>query len=267
MKNRTVLLLWLDCSMLAAVVLLECLSLTGLQLHEWLGFLLCPLVLLHVVLQWQWSVTQFQRVLTPGASRVRVNAGLNLLLLIFMAAVLVSGGLVSNQSVAAFGERFGRLRVWSEIHGDLNFCLVVLVGLHLALNWDWIVAALRRRRMKRPGLAESVKVQETRIVTMDLAAAGLRHSRGPSSPRKSQWLRWLGRATAVLAVTFIIAGGIYFAMAGTTPQPQEQSGAASEFKPQGRRQSFPDGMRELSVTAATVAIAALAGRYLFRLRL
>src|SRR5262249_10770228 len=97
MKNRMVLLLWLDCSMLLAVVLLECLSLTGLQLHEWLGFVLCPLVLLHVVLQWQWFITQFQRVLTPRAWRVRVNASLNLLLLIVMAAVLVSGGLVSNQ--------------------------------------------------------------------------------------------------------------------------------------------------------------------------
>jgi hypothetical protein len=280
MKNRTVLLLWLDCSMLLAVVLLECLSLTGLQLHEWLGFVLCPLVLLHVVLQWQWFITQFQRVLTGGAWRVRVNAGLNLLLLIVMAAVLVSGGLVSNQSVATFGERFGRLRLWSEIHGDLNFILVVFVGLHLALNWDWIAAALRRCRTK--GSAKSFDVQETRTVTMNVAAAGLRHSRGPrfmdiaprgvtasSSRRNMRLLRWLGRATGVLAVAFIAAGGIYFAMAGMThfPQEQHESDAAPNFKPQGRRQSFPDGMRELSVTTATVAIAALAGRYLFRLRL
>jgi hypothetical protein len=161
MKNRTVLLLWLDCSLLLVVVVLECLSLTGLRLHEWLGFLLCPLVLLHVVLQWQWFVTQFQRVLTPGARRVRVNASLNLLLLIMMAGVLVSGGLVSNQSVATLGERFGRLRLWSEIHGGLNFVLVVLVGLHLALNWDWILAALRRRQTTRPGLVTSASLRDS----------------------------------------------------------------------------------------------------------
>src|ERR1051326_9618145 len=94
MKNRTVLLLWLDCSMLVAVVLLECLSLTGLQLHEWLGFLLCPLVLLHVVLQWQWFITQFQRVLTAGAWGIRINAALELLLLIIIAGVLGFGGVV-----------------------------------------------------------------------------------------------------------------------------------------------------------------------------
>jgi hypothetical protein len=243
--------------MLLAVVLLECLSLTGLQLHEWLGFLLCPLVLLHVVLQWQWFITQFQRVLTAGAWRVRVNAGLNLLLLIVMAAVLVSGGLVSNQSVATLGERFGRLRLWSEIHGDLNFILVVLVGLHVALNWNWIMAALRRWVPLTRALSPSDGERESR--------SGMTAS---SSRRNMRLLRWICRATAVLGVAFIAAGGIYFAMAGMTQSPQEQqSRAAPEFRPQGRRQSFPDGMRELSVTAATVAIAALAGRYLFRLRL
>src|SRR5438093_1548660 len=110
MKSRTVLLLWLDCSMLLLVVLLACLSLTGLQWHEWLGFVLCPLVLLHVVLQWRWFITQFQRVMTTGAWRVRINASLNLLLLIIMAAVLVSGVLVSNQSIETIGERLGRLQ-------------------------------------------------------------------------------------------------------------------------------------------------------------
>jgi len=51
--------------MLALTCVLESLSLTGLTLHEWLGFILCPLVLVHVVLQWQWFATQFRRVWWP----------------------------------------------------------------------------------------------------------------------------------------------------------------------------------------------------------
>lgn len=254
--------------MLVAVVLLECLSLTGLELHEWLGFVLCPLVLVHMVLQWQWFMTQFQRVLTAGAWRVRLNASLNLLLLIVMAAVLVSGGLVSNQSVATLGERFGRLRLWSEIHGDLNFILVVLVGLHLALNWDWIVAALRRWRTKQSGLVESAPLTPA-LSSSDGERASRRGVTASSSPHNPRWLRWLGRATAVLAVAFIAASGIYFAMAGMThrPQGQHESGAVPNFRPQGRRQSFPDGMRELSVTAGAVAIVVVVGKRVFRLRL
>jgi hypothetical protein len=197
-----------------------------------------------VVLQWRWFITQFQRVLTTGAWRVRTNASLNLVLLIVMAAVLVSGGLVSNQSIATFGDRFGRLRVWSEVHGWLNFGLVVLVGLHLALNWDWMLAALRRWRTA-PRVESSTSAQ--------LAP---------------QFMRWFGRATVVLAIAFIAAGGIYFAMAGMTHRPPEQkSGVSREFKPQGRGQSLSDGMCELSVTAATVAIVAAVGRWVLRLRL
>ena len=114
MKNRVAHLLCLDIAMLLLVVVLECINFTGLQWHQWLGFAFCPVVLWHVVLQWSWFVTQFQRVLAPGAWRVRVNAGLNLLLLALMGAVLFSGGFVSAQAVGSLGESFGRVHIWSE---------------------------------------------------------------------------------------------------------------------------------------------------------
>src|ERR1700722_8664855 len=130
-RNRVGFLLWLDVSMFVLVCVLEPLPLTGLELHEWLGLVLCPLVLLHVVLQWQWFVTQFRRILKPGAGRARVNTILNLLLLVLMAAVLISGVLISNQVAPLVGEHLGRPRVWSEIHSWLNMSLIVAVGVHI----------------------------------------------------------------------------------------------------------------------------------------
>jgi cytochrome b561 len=257
MKTRTVLLLWLDCSMLLLVILLACLSLTGLQLHEWLGFLLCPLVLLHVVMQWRWFLTQFQRVLKPGARRFRINASLNLLLLVVMAAVLVSGALVSNQSIEFIGERFGQLRVWNEIHGLLNFTLVVLVGLHLALNWDWMSAALRRLRPVPPGVW----------------GAALHEVSAPSARGAPAFMRWFGRAAVVLAVTIIAAGGTYFAMERMITRPEKQeattniSSAPQKFIPQGRPASLSNGIGELGFTAGILAFVVIIGRVVLRLRL
>src|SRR5437764_1363077 len=62
-----------------------------------------------------------------------------------MSAVLVSGILVSTQVTSILGEPFGRVRLWSTIHGGFNIVLLALVGLHLALNWDWLRAAMKRQ--------------------------------------------------------------------------------------------------------------------------
>src|SRR5262245_18031939 len=97
-------------------------------------------------MQWQWFVTQFRAMGRRGGPRVRLGGVLNLLLFVLMAAVLFSGVFASRQSTALIGESAGRVRLWHEVHGWLNFVLVVFVGLHLALNWDWVLAALRRRR-------------------------------------------------------------------------------------------------------------------------
>jgi hypothetical protein len=153
MPRRTLFVLLVDSAMLALVCVLECLDLTGLELHEWLGFALCPLVLVHVVLQWPWFATQFRKFLRAPAARVRINALLNTLLLVTMSAVLLSGVLNSGQVISLIGEPLGRARVWRELHGWLNFTALVLVGLHLSLNWDWLMGVFTRRRRERPALA------------------------------------------------------------------------------------------------------------------
>ena len=151
MSNRVAFLVCLDTAMLSLVCVLEPIKLTGLEWHQYLGFALCPLVLLHVALQWQWFMTQFQGMGRRGGYRVRLSALLNLTLFVLMAAVLFSGVFASRQSTVLIGESAGRVRLWHEVHGGLNLVLLLFVGLHLALNWDWILAALRHKRPRRPG--------------------------------------------------------------------------------------------------------------------
>ena len=196
MNNRVAFLVCLDTAMLLLVCVLECLALTGLDVHVWLGFALCPLVLVHVVMQWQWFINQFQRIRATRAYRVRVNALLNLGLLFMMSAVLLSGILSSRQLTSVIGESLGRARIWSEIHGWLNFIVVVLVGLHLALNWDWMVAALRRRPPERPGLVGTPPPNGT----------------APSGRRPLSFANSLGRGLAVLLIASLAASALYFLM-------------------------------------------------------
>jgi hypothetical protein len=249
--------------MLLLVCVLECLALTGLDVHVWLGFALCPLVLVHVVMQWQWFITQFQRIRTTRAYRVRVNTLLNLGLLIMMSAVLLSGILSARQVTSVIGESFGRGRIWSEIHGWLNFTLVVLVGLHLALNWDWMVAALRRRRPERPGLAGALP----------------RNATAPLGCQRFNFGNLLGRGLAVLLIASLAAGAVYFAM-WATMLPEEPARIMQTergvtvtvveprpFVPQPRPSSLPHGFEQLLVTSTALVLVVIIGRYVFRLRL
>src|SRR6185436_11754693 len=263
-------LLWLDTGMLLLVIVLECINFTGLEWHQWIGFAFCPVVLLHVVMQWPWFITQFQRLLTPGNWRVRVNAGLNLLLLALMGAVLFSGGFVSAQAVESLGESFGRVRIWSEVHGWLNVALVVLVGLHLALNWDWMIAALRRRRPERPALVTGNATE-------------------PAARRRVGFARSLGRAVAVLLVASASAGAAYFPMKAmllqkmrarerqqaaanadgrerNQPAPRPTEPVRNPLLPRNRPLSLRNAPGLAGALALTVFVAVI-GRYVFRLRL
>ena len=233
----------LDAGMLALACVLQALSLTGLALHEWLGFLLCLLVLFHVILQWPWLIAGFRRLLTRGAQRARVNVALNYLLFIVMVAVLVSGVLISNQVAPLVGRALGRPPVWSELHGWLNFTLIVLVGVHLAINWDWVLGAIRRRVVplaRRPGLPGFI---------------------------------WQG--AMVLLAAGLVAAGAYATMAAMMrPSPREKSAAvrmaARSQTPEprkGRPQSFRNGLQELDITVLVVIFVAVVGRYVLRIHL
>ena len=264
MNNRVGFLICLDTAMLLLVCVLECLALTGLDLHVWLGFALCPLVLVHVVMQWQWFITQFQRIRTTRAYRVRINTLLNLGLLFMISAVLLSGILASRQATSVIGESFGRVRIWSEIHGWLNFVVVVLVGLHLALNWDWIAAALRRRRPERPGLA----------------GAPPRSTAEPSGRRRLSFANSLGRGLAVLLIASLAASAVYFLM-WATQFPEEAERMQKERAvtatavgsppnppvPQSHPVSLPHGVEQFLVTSAALVLVVIIGRYVIRLRL
>jgi hypothetical protein len=223
-----------------------------------MGFVLCPLVLLHVVLQWQWFVTQFRRILKPGAGRGRVNTILNLLLLVLMAAVLISGILISNQIAPLVGEHLGRPRVWSEVHSWLNFSLIVAVGLHLAINWDWIIGALRRRAPAPP--AQSTAAPSVR-------------SRGFAT---SLW-----RGVVVFMIASFAAVTVYMTMVALMRGGEAreriqnernlarhaQNPVPNQTLRQGRPVSLSGGLKELDITVLIVAFVAISARYVLRVRL
>ena len=130
--------------MTTAVLVLLTLALTGLAFHEWLGVALLVMGTLHLLLNWTWIVAGVQRFFGPLSALVRFNAILNTVLFILLTVVLASGLMISVVAIRFFGLRMLPsifLRLVHQVSAD---ALLVVVGMHLGMNWRWVVASLRK---------------------------------------------------------------------------------------------------------------------------
>ena len=142
--ERNALKFLLDTALTCLTLALLSVVLTGVALHEWLGIILSVALLAHLLLSWAWIVAALRRFFTSLAPLVRINVVLNLLLFIISVVALASGLMISVVALPFVGiHPFPTvfLRLLHLVSADL---LLIVVGLHLGLNWKWIMAALRK---------------------------------------------------------------------------------------------------------------------------
>jgi hypothetical protein len=143
---------WLDVTLLVSVCVLQTVSFTGLFLHEWLGLAMVGMVFAHLLLAWSWIATQSRRLFAAQTVRARINYFLNLSLFAFVTAVIFSGILISQTAIPTLTGTKAAPAMdwrWDTLHNRFSQWVVMLAGFHLAINWDWVLAAgwkvVRRR--------------------------------------------------------------------------------------------------------------------------
>ena len=129
-------------------------NLTGLLVHEWWGLALMLLVIVHLLAQWDWTVSSTRSFLSRLTPRVRITYVLNWALFISVVLVFVSGILISENALPALGLSSGRggspiFGFWHQLHTLSADAVLVLAAVHLGLNWRWVVNAIRH--IVRPG--------------------------------------------------------------------------------------------------------------------
>ncbi len=137
---------WLDVTLLVAVCALQTVSFTGLVIHEWLGLALIAMVLAHLLLAWSWIATQSRRLFAVQTIRARVNYVLNLALFGCVTAAIFSGILISQQAIPSLTGKSPSPDMnwrWDVLHNQFSGALLILSALHLAINWDWVLAAVQ----------------------------------------------------------------------------------------------------------------------------
>src|SRR5512140_770361 len=138
-------LLWLDSSMLLSFAVLMSWRLSGVAAHEWIGFTLIALILAHLVVHWSWVESSVGRVLKIGRKARFVPLLLNTALFVFMGTAIISGIVISKVVIPNTLGPVEYLQ-WHGVHDTAAKFTLLIVGLHIALNWDRIRFALRNVR-------------------------------------------------------------------------------------------------------------------------
>ena len=239
--------LWLDVTLLVSVCALPNVSFTGLVLHEWLGLAMVGMVFAHLLIAWSWIATQSRRLFAQSA-RERVNYFLNLSLFGAVAAAIFSGILISQKAVPALtGAKAapGLDWRWDTLHQQFSDAVLTLSAFHLALNWDWALAAVQKLGFPwvetvrerfcrfREGSVKVVRVL-SRVALLSVVAA------------------------AFVGLTALYGGSVRIPLPNPSVQAEKLNRPSA---PQVSR--FPEFLGE----AWVVAIYAVGGRLVFRLRL
>ena len=142
---RRRLIVFLDTTLLSIFIMLLSPRMTGLPLHEVLGFVFFIPVIIHLLIAWPWIQNSTRKFFKAATIRTRFNFFLNTILFILVITELVSGFIISQVVLPGLGINTINDRSWRSAHNlPLNFVLL-FTGLHIAINWRWIVAAFKKR--------------------------------------------------------------------------------------------------------------------------
>jgi len=135
---------WLDATLLVSICALQTVRFTGLVLHEWLGLAMVGMVLAHLVFAWSWIASYSRCFFTLQSIRARINYLLNLGLFAAVTAVIFSGILISQKAIPTLTGTKAAPDMdwrWDTLHNQFSDIVLMLVGFHLAINWEWVLAA------------------------------------------------------------------------------------------------------------------------------
>lgn len=168
--NHTMVNLLLDISAFVAFLAVTSPKLTGLAIHEWLGLALGGALITHLLLHWSWLVGVTKRFFGKVSWGARVNYSLNTLLFVAFTTIIFTGVMISEVTMPLLGVSFAGSGLWHQLHKLATDAAVVLVGLHVAVHWRWIVSTTRRifrrpqpaRALRSPELATPISSEVTR---------------------------------------------------------------------------------------------------------
>jgi cytochrome b561 len=183
-KNYTKIVLDLMMA-ITFVLLMNPRVLDGLPFHEIAGLIIGIAILVHIGLNYRWVINTTKKILDPKLpNKTRFSYLLNILLLISMAAVIITGILISKvvlPSLAVQGNHSIR-----GIHSFSADATLALVGLHIGVHWQWIVSICKRAFKSKEGNVRKVVLASV-VLSLAIVAGGIQWFSSTSTPAKGDF--------------------------------------------------------------------------------
>lgn len=144
LQRQNLIKLVIDVGIFIAFLLVMEPRLTGITIHEWLSVAGSAAFIVHLLLNWNWIVEITRRFFGKVSGQARVNYVLNWLLFIDGVLIMLSGLLISEVVLPAFGMRLEMGFFWRRLHSLTADAFVLILGLHIALHWRWIISTTKR---------------------------------------------------------------------------------------------------------------------------
>jgi cytochrome b len=144
MSKLNITKLLLDLGAFAALLIVSAPHFTGGSVHEWLGIALSGAVVVHLLLNWNWIVQITSRLFSKPAKGQRFKYFLNWSLFASGVMIVLSGLMISKTVMPFLGLSGSQNMSWKQLHELFTNILMILMGLHVAVHWSWIVNMFKR---------------------------------------------------------------------------------------------------------------------------
>jgi len=136
--------LTLDITIFTAFLAVANPALTGMTVHEWLALAFAVAIITHLLFHWNWLVTMTKQFFKKLFHQSRLNYVVDALFFISMTAAMLSGFLISKSIMSTLGIQLNASHGWESIHRLAADTSLIMLGLHFALHFKWVVTNLKR---------------------------------------------------------------------------------------------------------------------------
>ena len=156
-KNQTKTKMVIDLIIFIAFLIAMDPHSSGIAVHEWLATSLIAALIVHLLLSWDWITQVTRRFFGKTNTQSRINYLLNWLLFIDGTVIMLSGFMISESVLPSLGITLPHNFTWRGLHDLSANLFLLLLGLHTALHWNWIVDTFKRYIFQPVGRIFSVK--------------------------------------------------------------------------------------------------------------